>query len=78
MDFPILLPHTEDLIIPTHPEGVPAVLSQLATWLISGNTSKAKKILKGQHAELWFASWRQNSSKSYDSLFRKCVERYNK
>ena len=46
-DFPILLPHMEDLIIPTHPEGVPAVLPQLAAWLISGNASKAKKkILK--------------------------------
>ena len=39
---------------------------------------KQNIILKGQHAELRFASWRQNSSKSYDSLYRKCVERYNK
>ena len=46
VDFPILLPHTEDLIIPTHPEDVPAVLPQVAAWLISGNASKAKKILK--------------------------------
>ena len=43
VDFPILLPYMEDLIIPTHPEGVPAVLPQLAAWLISGNVSKTKK-----------------------------------
>ena len=30
-----------------------------------------------QHAELQFAAWRQKSSKSYDSLFRKWAERYN-
>ena len=42
-DFPVLLPHMGDLIIPTHPEGVPVVLPQLATWLISGNISKARK-----------------------------------
>ena len=41
--FPILLPHTENLIIPTHPEGVPAVLPQLVAWLILGNVSKTKK-----------------------------------
>ena len=46
VDFPILLPHTEELIIPIHPEGVPAVLPQLAVWLISGNATKTKKILK--------------------------------
>ena len=43
VDFPILLPHKEDLIIPTHPEGMPAVLPQPAAWFISGNTPKAKK-----------------------------------
>ena len=42
VDFPILLPHMEDLIIPTHPEGVPGVLPQLAAWLISGNVSITK------------------------------------
>ena len=46
VDFPILIPHKEDLIIPTHPEGVPAVLPQLAAWLISGNASKAKRFLR--------------------------------
>ena len=48
VDFPILLPHMENLIIPAHPEGVPAVLPQLATWLISGNVSKTKKFRRAQ------------------------------
>ena len=46
VDFPILLPHMEDLIIPTHLEGVPAVLPHLVEWLISGNVSKTKKFQK--------------------------------
>ena len=46
VDFPILIPHKEDLIIPIHPEGVPAVLPELAAWLISGNASKAKRFLR--------------------------------
>ena len=46
MDLPLLLPHKEDLIIPTHPKGMPAVLHQLAAWHISGNASKAKAFLK--------------------------------
>ena len=46
VDFPVLLPHRKDLIIPTHPESVPATVPQLAAWLISGNASKAKRFLK--------------------------------
>ena len=61
VDFPILTPHKEDLIIPVHPEGVLAVLPPIATWLISGT-------------ELLLPSWRQKSSKSYDSLFGKWVD----
>ena len=44
--FPILLPHNEDLILPTHPEGVPEVVPQLAAWLISGSSTKIKKFRK--------------------------------
>ena len=44
VDFPVLLPHKTDLIIPTHPESVPATIPQLATWLISGNVSKKRNL----------------------------------
>ena len=46
VDFPVLLPHKKDLIIPTHPESVPATFPQLAAWLISGNASRTKKFLR--------------------------------
>ena len=39
--LPLLLP-----TLPTQPEDVPEVLPQLTTWLISGNTSKAKAFPK--------------------------------
>ena len=71
VDFPILLPHTEDLVIPTHPEGVPEVLPQLAAWLISGNTSKTKKFeIFEEGTELLLASWRQKSFKSLMTHYR--------
>ena len=44
--FPVLFPHKKDLIIPTHPESVPATVPQLAAQLISGNASRTKKFLK--------------------------------
>ena len=43
VDFPILLPPREDLILPTHPECVPEVMPQLAAWHISGSSTKTKK-----------------------------------
>jgi hypothetical protein len=46
VDFPILLPQRRDLIIPTHPESVPEMMSQLAAWRISGNDTKTRKFHK--------------------------------
>ena len=46
MDFPILLPPREDLILLTHPECVPEVMPRLAAWLISGNGTKTNKFQK--------------------------------
>ena len=74
VDFPILLPHKTDLIIPTHPESVPATVPQLATWLISARQRFQSKEISEEGTELLLASWRQKSSKSYDSLFGKWVD----
>ena len=46
VDFPTLLPHKEDLIIPSHPMSTPAVLPPLAAWLISGDVTKTKTFQK--------------------------------
>ena len=43
IDFPILLPHKGDLILPTNPGCVLEVVPQLAAWLISGNVTKIKR-----------------------------------
>lgn len=46
VDFPVLLPHSDNLILPTHPESVLEVVPQLVAWLISGNVTRTKKSLK--------------------------------
>ena len=43
VDFPVLIPHQENLILPTHSECLPEVIPQLAAWLISGNSIMMKK-----------------------------------
>ena len=50
VDFPVLLPHKKDLIIPTHPESVPAMVPQLAEWLISGNVSRTRNFCRRHRA----------------------------
>jgi len=43
VDFPILLPNKQDLIIPTHLGCAPEVRPQLAAWLISGIGTRTRK-----------------------------------
>ena len=71
VDFPILLPQRRDLIIPTHPETRDdSAISRLA-YLRRRYQDKA---ISEEGTELLLASWRQKSSQSYDSLFRKWVD----
>ena len=42
VDFPILLPQRADLIILTHPESVPEMMSRLAAWHISGGATRIR------------------------------------
>ena len=68
VDFPILLPQRADLIIPTHPESVPEMMPRLAT-----RQRYQDKEISQESTELLLASWRQKSSRSYDSVFRKWI-----
>jgi hypothetical protein len=72
VDFPILLPQRADLIILTHPESVPEMMSRLAAWHISGDATRIR-IFSQEGTELLLTWWRQKSSQSYDSLFRKWI-----
>ena len=72
MDIPLLIPQREDLVQPTHPESHQEVISQLAMWTISGSDTDCQ-VSEEADTRLLLESWRQKSSKSYDSLFGKWV-----
>ena len=67
---PLLIPPRRDLITATHKDSLPEVVPQIAMWL--RQCYHVCQVSEGAMRQL-LASWRQKSSKTYDSLFGKWV-----